>query len=88
MKQFLSLEERFINASILGDKNELNELKKTGYNPTLKEIDVLNQNAKDIMTIKAVKEVFNIDLNPERLNIEYGKTNMQNYIGQSNSLGV
>lgn len=25
------------------------------------------------MTIKAVKEVFNIDLNPERLNIEYGK---------------
>lgn len=40
------------------------------------------------MTIKAVKEVFNIDLNPERLNIEYGKTNMQNYIGQSNSLGV
>lgn len=86
MKQYMSIEDRFMNAAIQADKKELTQLKEIGYNPTLREIETLNKCTKDQATVKTLKETFNIDLNPEFLKTEKNNLNRQNYMNMSNGL--
>ena len=88
MKQYMSIEDRFMNAAIQADKKELTQLKEIGYNPTLREIETLNKCTKDQATVKTLKETFNIDLNPEFLKTEKNNLNRQNYMNMSNGLSL
>lgn len=86
MNQYLTKEDRFISAAIQGNRQELSDLKKADYVPSMREIDMVSKYAKDFESVKAVKDVYNIDISLSSIKSENQVNDKHHNINRDNGI--